>query len=60
MQRIIVEDMYECPFKFEEMVVYSEYSSGTDTKCTLLKNDCYKKKCPLQKEGSIKVHWKGK
>ena len=57
MQTIKINDMYECPFQHEESYQYSELTWGSDTKCTILKDDCFQKNCPLKKQGIIKVIW---
>jgi len=59
MRTIEVEDMFECPFKYDEHYQLSEWTSGCDTMCTILKDECYKENCPLIKENSIKIEWIG-
>ena len=57
MKEIKVDAMFECPFQHEEYYEYSEYTSGTDTKCTILEDGCWQKNCPLKAEEEIKVTW---
>jgi len=59
MKTIKVEEMFECPFKYEEEFRYSELTTGYDNKCTILKDDCRRDGCPLINENSIKVEWIG-
>jgi len=55
--KLLVEDMFECPFKYDEYYKLSEYTSGTDTRCTLNNKYCYQAACPLKKEKTIIVKW---
>lgn len=57
MKIIVVNDMYECPFKYSESYQLSDVSSGMDTKCTILEDECWQGSCPLKKEGEVKVIW---
>lgn len=57
MKTIKIECMFECPFQYDEHYQMSEYTWGTDTKCTILGDDCWQDKCPLKKEGEIRVVW---
>ena len=61
MKVIEVDFNYECPFHYEEEFRYSEYTAGTESKCTILSKDCCgfrSGKCPLKNE-SITVKVKG-
>ena len=57
MKVIKVNDMYECPFKYSEYYQLSELTAGSNTMCSLSKNECWQKNCPLKKEDTIKVIW---
>jgi len=57
MKVMVVNDMFECPFKYTEVYQISEFTAGSDNKCTLTHTDCWQKDCPLKKEGKIKVVW---
>lgn len=53
-----VEFNYECPFHFEQNYQYSEYTSGTESKCTRLGDDAdccglAEKRCPLKENGIL-------
>jgi hypothetical protein len=57
---IPVENMFECPFKYERDFSYSEYTHGTDTLCTLRSGDdseCCQEGCPLKGAEQIVVKW---
>lgn len=55
MRTIKVDDMYECPFQYNEVYQISKFSAGSDVMCSLLKAECWQKNCPLKKEDAIKV-----
>lgn len=57
MRTINVNDMYECPFKYIDYYELSDYTSGCDTKCTILEDECWQANCPLKEENEIKVIW---
>ncbi len=58
MKEIFVKEMFECPFQYDEIFTYSEWTSGVDVKCTQSKDgDCTLKGCPLKDEQEIKVTW---
>lgn len=58
-----VEFNFECPFLYTEVYRMSEYTAGSDTKCTLLDAaDCDgvgQKKCPLTEHSFLIVRHKG-
>ena len=59
MKVIIVEDMYECPFKGSYEYQLSELTSAADDVCLLRSSDeCIMDKCPLIKEKQITVKWR--
>ena len=61
MKEIIVEDMYECPFKGTHEYQLSELTGGCDDVCLLRDSDeCEQAKCPLIKESVITVKWRQK
>lgn len=46
-----VEFNFGCPFHYEEIYQISEFTVGSDSKCTLLGEDCCgleQKECPLK------------
>jgi len=58
MKEIIVEYMFECPFKGTVAYQLSELTSGEDIVCLLMdSDDCEEEKCPLIREEQILVKW---
>ena len=57
MQTVLVKYMFACPFAYEETYQISELTVGSDTMCTILKENCQQRYCPLKKEQQITVRW---
>lgn len=57
MKTVLVENMFECPFEYEEIYQISDVTAGSDTMCTILRDDCRQKNCPLKKEQQITIRW---
>ena len=55
---ISVENMFECPFQYTNIIELSDYTSDTEQLCTLRHGkDCVLKECPLEDAGKIQVIW---
>ena len=57
MQTVLVENMFECPFKYEEQYMISEMTAGSSTMCTILEEGRQQKYYPLKKEQQITIKW---
>lgn len=57
MKEVRVENMFECPFAYEEEYQLSDVTMGSNTMCTILGGDCFQVNCPLKAEKEIRVTW---